>query len=270
MPARDDRPDWALPRGVDRALWNYTVSDELALSDASYFAGHGLMSRDLDMALARFQGTGSVVDLGCGTGRAALAFARLGCNVTAVDLSHPMLCMTRDLASAEHLQLGCVRANVCHLRCFAEGTFDSALMLFSTLGMIRGRSCRRLALAEAGRVVRAGGRLAVHAHNYWFNRSNSQGRRWLVADIVARFARRVEGGDRPMFYRGVPNLIVHQYRWQELKSDLTASGWCIDEVLALDPDGAWLRGVRSVTRTSGWLIFASRRAVPSPRLARRK
>ena len=55
--------------------------------------------------------------------------------------------------------------------------------MFSTLGMIRGRAARKQALGEAVRILRPGGRLALHVHNLLLNLRDPQGRSWLLGQL---------------------------------------------------------------------------------------
>ena len=65
-----------------------------------------------------------------------------------------------------------------------------------------------------------------------------------------------------MTYRGIPGMEVHLYRWGELRRDLRAAGFRIDEVLPLDAVTArpialpWFWP--SIARPAGWIVFASR------------
>ena len=86
-----------------------------------------------------------------------------------------------------------VRANLCRLGALPDRSFAYALSMFSTLGMIRGRHARRQALAEAFRILRPGGRLALHAHNLLLNLRNPQGRLWLLSQALQG-----SRGDTPM------------------------------------------------------------------------
>lgn len=254
-------PPWKMPEGVNAPLWHYAHSSRLAEEEDDYFSDHPLFRADAEALDARLLEPGPLIDLGCGAGRLAVRFARRGFPVTAVDLSNPMLVRVREKARGGGLDIATVRANLCRLGCFPDRTFRYALAMFSTIGMVRGAGPRRRAVAEAHRVLVPGGLLALHAHNLWLNLSDPQGRRWLV-DQALRAARRRPGvGDRRMTYRGVPGMEVHLYRWRELAADLRASGFAIDEVLALDAVEArpiaapWLLpGLRA----GGWIVFARR------------
>ena len=72
--------------------------------------------------------------------------------MVAVDLARPMLRVLGERASAAGLAIARLEANLCRLGCLSTGTFDYAVSMFSTLGMIRGRVARKMALAEACRI----------------------------------------------------------------------------------------------------------------------
>jgi SAM-dependent methyltransferase len=255
-------PAWRLPDGVDAALWEYTHTPRLAAEEDAFFALHPLFRADARALDERFSVAGRLVDLGCGTGRHAIRFAGRGFSVTAVDLSLPMLEVVGSKATADGTELLRVQANICRLGCFPDEVFDYALLMFSTLGMIRGRESRLRVLAEARRILRPGGRLALHAHSFWLNLRDSHGRRWLWGQAKIALIHRSLLGDRRMTYRGIPGMRVHLYRWGELKRELRRAEFRIDEVLPLDEVSAapiavpWFaHGLRA----GGWIVFATRR-----------
>lgn len=254
-------PAWRLPAGMDAALWTYAHCDRLADEDDAYFAGHPLHEADLAYAIARLRPPAVVADLGCGSGRITLALARRGFEVVAVDLAPAMLRRLRRVVRAENLPVLALRANLCDLRSLRPASCDAALLLFSTLGMIRGRAARRRALLEAAQLVRPGGLLILHAHNLWQNLRDPAGRGWLMTRAAAILGRHESAGDRPMTYRGVPGLVVHQYRLGELRADLRSAGWRIEELEPIDaataqpiPFARLLPGLRA----GGWLLTARR------------
>ncbi len=254
-------PAWRMPRGVNSSLWQYANSPRIAEDEEHFFAGHPLFTEDRKALDARFVTPSSLVDLGCGAGRLSLHFARRGFEVTAVELSRPMLKTLGSKADSKGLVIRRVRANLCDLGCFPDGSFNYALSMFSTLGMIRGKEAREKALRETFRVLQPGGRLALHAHNLYLNLDVPQGRKWLLGQLGKRLLRRPDAGDRRMTYRGIPDMEVHLFRWRELRSMFKRAGFRIDEVLAIDAIHA--KPIASPwfwpgLRAGGWIIFASR------------
>lgn len=255
-------PAWQMPEGVDGPLWQYTQTPRLAAEEDAYFADHPLFETDARALDERFVMPGTLIDLGCGAGRHALRFAARSFSVVAVDLSRPMLEMVRSKAQQSGISLVCVQANLCRLDCIPDETFDYALSMFSTLGMIRGKTSRRRALSEAARVLRRGGQIALHAHNFWLNLRDQCGRRWLGTQAWRAIFDRSQFGDRRMDYRGIPGMRVHLYRWGELRHELRRAGFRIRDVLALDEVASapipapWLL---PSLRAGGWIVFAERR-----------
>lgn len=95
-----------------------------------------------------------ILDLGAGIGRHALAFARAGHQVTALDASETAVAATAAAAFAEGLTLATVQAPMTALP-FADGAFDHVL---SWNVIYHGdESVVRRSLAEIARVTRAGG-----------------------------------------------------------------------------------------------------------------
>lgn len=94
-----------------------------------------------------------VVDVGCGTGNAALLAAAAGAHVTAVDPSPRLLGVTQGEAQRQHLDVTCETGEAAALPS-PDGTFDC---LLSNFGIIFA-SDPHAAAAEIARVLRADGR----------------------------------------------------------------------------------------------------------------
>jgi ubiquinone/menaquinone biosynthesis C-methylase UbiE len=255
-------PDWQLPPGVNRGLWDYLHDSAVARNYDEGLADSSLFNIDLEFAERYFNQPGRIIDLGCGTGRLLLNFAQRGYWVLGVDLSEAMLARARDKAAAAGLHVHLVKANLVELDAFADQSFDYAACLFSTLGMIQGSTERLRVIQNTYRLLRPGGRLLLHVHNRWFNAWNPEGRRWLIKDWLTTLTRRTERGNKLMpVHQGVAGLTLHLFTRREIKDSLKRAGFRIDEIraLSLRPDGRlpyarWFGFLRSY----GYLVAAHR------------
>ncbi|GAA5507300.1 tRNA 5-carboxymethoxyuridine methyltransferase [Novipirellula caenicola] len=224
---------------------------------------------DLDQAILKdvFPGTfsddsrqsmTSIVDLGCGSGRAALALAQRGYRVIGVDLSQRMLEVMMAKATQLQLQgqIHAVRANLVQLEGFADQSIDGAVCLFSTLGMIQGRRNRRQMLRHVARIVRPQGRLVLHVHNRWSALAEPGGWRSLARSwIKSRWQSDHEFGDSIYQYRGLEKMFMHRFSKRELIADLQASQWKVAEFHSLSIDGASVVS-GSGRRVGGFIVVA--------------
>jgi SAM-dependent methyltransferase len=265
-----DPPQWRLPPGVTLGLWQYAQADHIADDYDSYFAHNSLFDFDVAVLARHFTRPGLLADLGCGTGRLLVPFARRGFRGLAIDLSTPMLEVVGQKAAAENLPIDRLRANMTELGCLRDGSADYCISMFSTLGMIRGRENRVRALAHACRILRPDGRFALHVHNRWYNLWDPQGRRWLLANLWGALVRRdQEPGDKFFDYRGIPNMFLHVFTRRELLADLRRAGFRVVEIVALDTERRhalrrpWLFGR---LRANGWIVVCAPIAAKPRRL----
>jgi SAM-dependent methyltransferase len=241
-------PDWQLPPGTDRGLWDYISSGRVAREYDAALAGTPLLDLDLRFAERHFPKPGKLIDLGCGTGRLLVHFARRGFSCVGVDLSPAMLSVVRDKADLAGLAIERLQANLVELDPLPDAEFDFAACLFSTLGMIRGRENRARFLAHVRRILKPGGVFVLHAHNARHRFGRGLGKPGS------------ERGDRTMpQHRGGASLTLHHFRNQELVIDLAAAGFRVREWLPLSstPDGR-LRLPRLLPswRAYGFLVAA--------------
>ena len=96
-----------------------------------------------------------ILELGCGGGQCAVAFARQGAQVAAIDLSDAQLAFARALAAQEQVAVAFVQGTVEDLSAFASESQD---ILFSAYAFQYVADMPRC-LAECARVLRPGGRL---------------------------------------------------------------------------------------------------------------
>lgn len=282
---------WQLPPGVTRGLWDYAHSDAVAYDYDEYFAFNRMFEFDEPLVVnalrkrAKQSGQPSeqrppqedasvsvdpngapngelVVDLGCGTGRALVTLCRAGYRGLAVDLSQAMLDIVQEKADLAELPIDCLRANMVELDCLAESSVDHAICLFSTLGMIRGRTARRQALYHVARILRPGGAFVVHVHNFWFNLYDPRGWQTVTASLLRGwFSRDHEPGDRFFHYRGVSNMFLHVFRREELTADLMSAGLKVDEIVPLAScrdRAVRLPWLLPTMRAHGWIAICSK------------
>jgi SAM-dependent methyltransferase len=254
--------DWQLPPGVSRGLWDYLHDAGLARHYDAGLADSPLAALDVAFAEEHFTAPGWLIDLGCGTGRLLVPFARRGFRVLGVDLSEEMLRVAGEKAAAAGVTVHRLQANVVELGCLRDGAFDYAVCLFSTLGMVAGAAERRRALGHVHRLLRPGGRFVLHVHNRWFNFWDPGGRRWLIRDVFRSVMGRESAGDRAMpVHQGIAGLSLHLFTRREAVRLLRGVGFRVLEVrpVGLRPDGRlprpwWFGGLRAY----GYLIAAQR------------
>jgi SAM-dependent methyltransferase len=255
-------PDWQLPFGVNRGLWDYLRDEEMPRAYDAGLAESSLARADIRFAERHFDRSGRLIDLGCGTGRLLIPFARRGYSVVGVDLSAGMLRAVADKARAANVSVECIRANIVELDCLVAQSFDYAACLFSTLGMVNGAKARSQAAQQVYRLLRPGGRFVLHTHNYWFNLWNASGRKWLATDLWRRIRKSESIGDCLMpVHQGIAGLSLHLFRKNEAIGLLKDAGFSIVEIvpvsLAQDSRLKWPWWLGSL-RAYGYLIAAER------------
>ena len=241
-------PDWQLPSGVDRGLFDYFRAAEMVRGYDEQMAASPLATADVSFCERHFAKPGRLIDLGCGTGRLAGRFAQLGHDTVGVDLSDEMLKQAQ--ANAGTLLVTWLNANIIDVTP-AGGPFDYAACLFSTWGMIRGRDQRRDMLTNVNRLHKPGGTFVLHVHNRRYARLGWK--RILNHELCALLGR-AETGDitMPQAYGGAP-LTLHHATAGEIRRELNEAGFRIIEMTGVDGEGNLRRPRRWSAGTYGYL-----------------
>jgi len=239
-------PDWQLPPGVDRGLWDYLHSDEMAAGYDTQVAASELAKADVAFCEKWFPLRGRLLDMGCGTGRLCRHFAAKGYECVGVDLSDEMLKKAGEninppRGSSPRGSMRFINGNLVDLAELADASFDFAACLFSTLGMVRGAENRSKVVHSAFRLLKPGGRLLIHVHNRFFR--GLGWRNWGRGDITM-----------PQFYSGAP-LTLHHFSVREVLRLLCR--FEVREVRAVGIDGAGA-GRPAALLAYGYLIAAER------------
>lgn len=241
-------PDWQLPAGVDRGLWDYLHAADMIAGYDEMMRASALARADVAFCERTFPTAGRLLDLGCGTGRVCAHFAARGYECVGVDLSDEMLAKARANAPGATF----VKANLAEPLPVPDGSFDYAACLFSTLGMVRGAEHRTRVLLNAHRALKPGGAFVLHAHNRYY-RGLGRGRvwgQWLRSVVVPERAGDVT---MPQAYGGAPLTLYHFTR-RIAERLVDSCGFRVRETLALGADGEPATG----PRVYGWLIHAAR------------
>lgn len=260
--ARRHLPDWQLPAGVNRGLWDYVHDRDLARQYDARLAGSPLVDVDVAFVEEHCPTPGRLLDLGCGTGRLLVPLARRGYFAVGVDLSREMLAVAQGKATAAGVRVQLVEGNITQLEGFAEASFDHVACLFSTLGMVLGAANRQRCAEGVFRLLRPGGIFVLHVHNRWWNLWDGPGRRWLLWDWWTGTTADRERGDRRMeTHQGIAGLTLHLFTRREAARLLTEAGFSIREVRPVGLGGKfsaawWFGGLRAY----GYLIAAQRPA----------
>ena len=141
-------PDIAAVKSRQQGTW--------ASGDFSVVASRIVFQAEHLCETADLQAGWRVLDVATGSGNAAIAAARRGCEVVGVDYVPALLERGRIRAAAEQLEVRFVEGDAEELR-FPDTSFDAVLSIY---GVMFAPDHRRTA-AELARVCRPGGRIAL-------------------------------------------------------------------------------------------------------------
>lgn len=114
-----------------------------------------------------------LLDFGCGTGRHAIEFAKLGYRVTGLDLSLPLLIRAADDAQKHDLNVNFVHSDFREMS--FEEQFDAAYCVNTSFGFFDDDTNRKIIFA-LNKALRTGGRLLLEIIN----------RDYVIRDLPAR------------------------------------------------------------------------------------
>ena len=242
------------------SFYEYIASESLAERYDGHFRDNELFEYDKRFLEEVLPATGRLLDLGCGTGRHLEHFAARGWDVAGVDLSEPMLQAAADKLAARSLGTELYRADILDLSFLEPNSFDAAICMFSTLGMIRGPEMRQRAVCQAAACLRPGGVFAAHVHNRMHFLRWVDGRR----DLFEAFVRRL-GGGQPVGdcvmrnYRGEIDLYLHNFNLGELMSLVRRAGLKIIRAVPLNERrNGEARGLFDRIMANGFIIAAGK------------
>ena len=217
---------------------------------------------------------GSVLELGCGTGRIALPVARAGAHVVGVDRSMPMLARARTrLARARlaHRAL-LVRGDIRHLPFRSRRPFSLVMAPYGILQSLTRERDLRDTLASVARVLARGGLFGMDLvpdlprWNEYRGRTSLQGRRGatttvtLVESVRQDRRRKLTIFDQEYIERRGRSRRVHRFALTfrtlsvpQMSRRLEAAGFAVHAVLGDYQGGPWDE------RADVWVILARKK-----------
>jgi len=100
-----------------------------------------------------------ILDVACGAGRHSLALARAGFHVVGVDISEPLLALSRAAAAEERIDAQFVAADMRALPYVS--CFDAAINMFTAFGYFDAEEENQAVLTGIARALKPGGRLVM-------------------------------------------------------------------------------------------------------------
>lgn len=144
---------------MEELIAQYTAANEDERLTRQYIAQ---LEFDTTMhKLAPFLSSGkSVCELGAATGRYSLNFAKLGCEVTAVELAPEQVKILNTKAKAQNIELNVFEGNACDVP-FIKSNSQDICVILGPLYHLKTQQERELAINEALRILKPNGVLAV-------------------------------------------------------------------------------------------------------------
>lgn len=187
-----------------------------------------------------------ILEVGCGGGQCAIAFAKQGATVEGMDLSDAQLAHARALADVEGVHVTFVQGSAEDLSAFDPGAYDLLFSAYAFQYVERMDLCLR----ECARLLRPGGRLAfsldhpfrdcfsdleadyettIYASRSYFDRSPM---RWLFGDTGVPMTSYHHTLSDWVAMLGDAGLVLHRLLEPEPPAEMLDEIWPMDDALS--------------------------------------
>ena len=124
----------------------------------------GLWDSEAKLVESFFSPGGRILDIGCGAGRTTVALAKMGFQVTAVDMLPEMVDAAAGQIADSGVDVELHVMNACELA-FPTGAFDGALFSFNGFENILSHERREAAIRSVWRILRPGAHFILTARS---------------------------------------------------------------------------------------------------------
>lgn len=228
-------------RALASVMTKYARPEELEYARAS--ASQGLDPDEAALVERLFEPGSRVLDVGCGAGREAIALARLGYRVTALDLVPAMVELARREAARAGVSVAFAVTSISALEA-PPNSFDHVLFSPLVYAYVPSRAARIDTLARVRGALREGGTVVFSAYNV---EATPPGVRDALRDRARRLMRWLvptgrgrEAGDRwvrevsTASRRDSPCCFCHEATVAEVGDEIRCAGLRLEAVTSFE------------------------------------
>lgn len=156
-------------------------SEQALLKEMNERVAEGLRQWEREVVEEHFPPKGRLLNVGCGCGREAIALAKMGYDVFALDVAAKQLAQAKENARREELQITFAETDGVSIP-FGRTRFDIIILWTQVLGNIASRADQLHLLESCGHSLSHGGLISASVHERDFCRQDTPkctDERWL-------------------------------------------------------------------------------------------